>query len=210
MGCDIHPHWEVYSKKNGWKFKDGVSCLGRDYTFFSLIADVRNGGVNNGYVQPFFDNRGIPDDGDEGLRKDFEDCCDYHSPSHFCLDEFDKVYREDMKGLEIIDSVKYDLLEYYKYKVKGIANNNWGRYYAMEEIKVEEFDKAIKDEPILTMLELNSIPDKYKNKIVSIVSSKKSYQEEFKQTYEELMKEAREKFKRKKLEDIRMVYWFDN
>lgn len=213
MGCDIHPVWEVQSaKSNKWMCKGGVQCLGRDYAFFSLIADVRNGSsIGNGYIQPFFAERGVPDDSVSEVRMEFENCCDYHSASHFYLDEFKNAFENEMNDLKITYSTKFTLLEYYKHK-KNIRTYNhayWMLDDKVKEVSVEEFENILKDDDVKCMLELNTIPEKHKYSITK-TSEYRPYKDEFMQTYKELMLEAKSKFKNKPLSKIRLVYWFDN
>jgi hypothetical protein len=213
MGCDIHPAWEVQTASGKWLCKGGVQCLGRDYMFFALIADVRNNDRENGYIEPMFAERGVPDDSPEGIRKEFEDCCDYHSPSHFYLDEFKNAFENDMKDLSITYSQKYDLLSYYK-KTKGTLDGYyrglpWQEENTYKETKIEDFNKVLKDDSIKCMLELNTMPPEYKKLFVK-TEQKTPYQDEFRQTYKELMKEAQDICKNKPLHKIRVVYWFDN
>jgi hypothetical protein len=215
MGCDIHPFWEVKTndKGKGWRWicKGGANCYGRDYSFFALIADVRNGGGNDGgYIQPFFAERGVPNDSQPSLIKEFEDCCDYHSPSYFTLDEFEEAWETEMKELSVEYSTSYDLLSYYKYK-RGILE---GYYYGVnsldkKEVPLSDFDNILKDEKIRCMLELNAVPPKYK-KLYAKSTRKVPYREEFKEKYEEVMSDAKKRFKNKTLDQIRLVYWFDN
>ena len=210
MGCDIHPTWEVYTKSGKWMPKGGVSCLSRDYNFFALIADVRNDG--SAHVHPFYCERGVPDDSKQSLIDEFEECCDYHSPSHFYLNEFKHDYENEMDKMVIDYSVKYSLLLYYK-KVKGTltgneANGLWN-INKYTEMPIRKFDELLNDESIKCMLELNTMPKEYKDKFARIVNEV-PYHEEFGQTYKEIMQEAKARFKSKKLEDIRITYWFDN
>lgn len=105
MGCDIH----MYAERNcgdywlcsGEVFKDKYfnpnqplhsynkiltdePYQGRNYTLFSLLADVRN----NYHIKPISKPRGLPDDVDEEIKKKSDEWdCDGHSHSYFTLEE---------------------------------------------------------------------------------------------------------------------------
>lgn len=106
MGCDIHTHIECrrnwvqnptwidadHYKRNEYfgldeceKEFDVIEVFGnRNYSLFSLLADVRN----YGNTVPISEPRGLPEDCNEHIVKDFEDWgCDAHSESYFTLKE---------------------------------------------------------------------------------------------------------------------------
>lgn len=112
MGCDIHPCIEVRSKRSGnwvlkesgrkyWRrrereglaYEDMVKVYspffraidGRNYTLFSVLADVRSYGEG---IIPLFANRGLPKDASKSTLRDIpENDSDYHSHTYFTLAE---------------------------------------------------------------------------------------------------------------------------
>ncbi len=117
MGCDSHPNIEVRNSAGKWKVvdsktrcydklnfeRDGKSAwdvwdkehntalnklLGsRNYTLFSVIADVRNGEG----IHPLFADRGLPEDVSQEVANDIPYDCDYHSHTYFTLRELMEV-----------------------------------------------------------------------------------------------------------------------
>ena len=216
MGCDIHPTWEVFTEKtHRWVNRGYIphAVMGRDYTFFSLIADVRNGSPSEsrGYVEPLFDNRDLPDDCTASVRREYErGQCDYHSQSWFLLSEFKEAYEGDMKDKFVEYHTLYNILSYYKYK-KGINDDYglWNVDNSMGEVILDRFDVALSHDSVKCMLELNAIPEHLKKSYVKLVR-RVPYTEEFKNNYDLLMTEAKVKFGNKALDKIRVVFWFDN
>lgn len=90
MGCDIHIY--VEQRVNGvWEQVSDDIDNGRNYDLFSILADVRNGrgfaGVDtgDGYV-PISEPKGMPEDVSKGLIENV--CWDYdHSHSYLSLRE---------------------------------------------------------------------------------------------------------------------------
>jgi hypothetical protein len=116
MGCDIHIHVEYNRSVNGnkrwvcgdyfhvnpYKGETGEPdfclvdfCGDRNYSRFSILADVRNYGSN-----PYIDDpRGLPDDVTyEVKRSSNEWGCDGHSHSYFTLKELID-YQENIEPL---------------------------------------------------------------------------------------------------------------
>lgn len=142
MGCDIHTHVETYSeskkqwingdlfKVNPYYIKDEVEdgekeftvvelCGDRNYGLFAILADVRNYGDTEYIDEP----RGIPDDCNEMIKKDFEDWgCDAHSASYFTLKELMDFYKEHpaIKHAGLISPSAAKALDEY-----GVTPNTW-------------------------------------------------------------------------------------
>jgi hypothetical protein len=117
MGCDIHfkceikkgGKWEIntdkvfpnpYYEKNSeyeWRkdeFQDSPDGS-RDYDWFSILADVRNGygfaGVSTGSgFDVIAEPRGVPEDATDEWKEKVESWgCDMHSQSYLALEDFD-------------------------------------------------------------------------------------------------------------------------
>jgi hypothetical protein len=102
MGCDIHLVAEKKLKNGKWEIiKDKwLTEVNRDYTLFSILADVRNKPKeDNGYVKPISKPRGLPEDSptksfvrdsntnfeDEHMWDSYWDPDDTHSHSYHTL-----------------------------------------------------------------------------------------------------------------------------
>lgn len=117
MGCDIHikceikrkDKWEVNSDKvfpNPW-YKEGsddewnkdkfqeIPDDGRNYDWFAILADVRNGrgfaGISTGSgFDVIAEPKGVPEDATDEWKKEVERWdCDMHSHSYLTLEDFD-------------------------------------------------------------------------------------------------------------------------
>jgi len=124
MGCDAHPHIEVY-KDGEWELVDEkrhyydeipldengrsdygklmsmqprymVVLGGRNYTMFSVLADVRN----DGSIVPLFAGRDVPDDISEGAWRIIEDDGDLHSHTYFTVKDLMDVDWDSIGGRE--------------------------------------------------------------------------------------------------------------
>lgn len=104
MGCDIHAYAErkvdgewrqIRESFPGYSEDRNTSdrvYTNRNYEFFALLADVRNGNV----IEPIAEPRGVPPDASAGyleIVKDWED--DGHSHSYFTLGELKKARVEN-------------------------------------------------------------------------------------------------------------------
>ncbi|MGE3483504.1 MAG: hypothetical protein AB7L09_02110 [Nitrospira sp.] len=103
MGCDSHPHIEVYVDGH-WRLADEkyryyeagarqriphyLEVLGdRSYVMFAVLADVRN----RGSITPLFAGRGIPDDVSTEIGQIMEEDEDLHSHTFFTLKELQDI-----------------------------------------------------------------------------------------------------------------------
>lgn len=168
MGCDIHTHVEYLRTVNGNKewidgnfYKrnpyfekgkdDGEQELeivhpysDRNYTLFSILADVRNYGNNKPICEP----KGLPIDCCKEIREESERWgCDGHSHSWFTLEElynaqskFQKVKHRGMISPQAQENLK-----------KGITPDEWCQgtnqadwKFAEWEENVDILDKLIK------------------------------------------------------------------
>lgn len=140
MGCDIHIHTEIlrnvhgtetwvngdfykinpdYSHSEGEEKYDKVSVFrGRDYRFFSILADVRSDG-NNPYISK---PKGLPNDVTVNVKEAAEFWgLDGHSHSYLNLDEL-KCYIEKYPTVEcegLISQDQADKLD------QGVSPNSW-------------------------------------------------------------------------------------
>lgn len=95
---------------------------GRNYSLFSLLADVRNGirsrfynePATGRYIKPISDPRGLPDDVSPEVLEADEFCeCDGHSRSYFTLKELqDYKPKDKIKYRNLVTKAEYE--EYLK------------------------------------------------------------------------------------------------
>lgn len=106
MGTDIHFFVEQRNENGRWQAasSEGVDRVGRNYTLFGLLADVRNGrgfaGCDIGdRVEPLFANRGIPNDLSPEVLAEHDSWGGYdiHSHTWASLQELENVAWDEIK-----------------------------------------------------------------------------------------------------------------
>jgi len=149
MGCDIHikcevkrkDKWELNTDKvfpNPW-YKEGsedkwnkdefqdIPDDGRNYDWFAILADVRNGrgfaGVSTGSgFDVIAEPRGVPEDATEEWKEEVKSWdCDMHSQSYLTLEDFDNFDWNQF-------TMKYGVISLGQYeKLRGTTNcpNSW-------------------------------------------------------------------------------------
>jgi len=90
MVCDIHVHAEI--KIDGkWEYYNQID-IGRDYTLFARMANVRNSCRT---VEPISNPRGLPEDASVTTKLESDSwCSDGHSHSWISLDEIILLEKE--------------------------------------------------------------------------------------------------------------------
>lgn len=207
MGCDIHMHLEVRPPAQegtnavaGWRklshevektigdykyTEDDYVISNRNYTLFSLLADVRN----NGDIEPLCQPRGLPRDISIDVKNDAEDWDgDGHSHSYFTIAELKdrlKTYKETRHS-GLVDKTQF--MEYIK---KGRPSMYW-QGSSNPTVPQSEMMEAVKNKKDIEA----------DTKVEWTESIKDSCGELFEkiETWEELGNP----------EDVRIVFWFDN
>ena len=197
MGCDIHIYlekknnngkWESldYYKKSSYS-KSGFEVIpiydSRNYSLFSVLADVRNYGDNEPICKP----KGIPNDCYEDIDKEYKEWgWDAHSASYFTLKEL-----KDYKATHNITKFRGMISqEQIKDLENGVKPNNWCQRTNMEGYEFREWTEEY--------CELDPIIEKIEQRICDECWIWYKTEEE------------KEKKLRKYENDVRIVFWFDN
>jgi hypothetical protein len=223
MGCDIHVHYEI-RKSNQWEhlnwkeryiighYDDG--CLkydydhmfndtlyvGRNYSLFSILANVRNGcgfaGVptSRGFT-PIDMPRGLPFDVTAETR---EDClvwgCDGHSHSWLGLQEI-LDYDWDNQIVTVCGVVTPE--EYKVFKETGKPHSWCGGAGGREVVMVSQ-------EEMEQVIESGGLPDRF---YYTRVEWNETYREAVGKRWFKTLGALKELAEPR---DIRLVFWFDN
>lgn len=208
MGCDIHLYTEKkiedinkniwwwcvdHWKLNDWKLFDKdeseyyqISIYnGRNYDLFAALADVRN----SGYITPIDQPRGLPDDVSEVVKKE-ADSWDVDGHSHSWLTakelfDYQKKYSTtEQSGMISLKQAK-ELDE------NGIVPSSWCQYTTNKNYTYRSWVRQ--ESPVDGLVE----------------AVKKKIKEEF-HIYDFEPEEKQEKKIMEHLEEIRIVFFFDN
>lgn len=196
MGCDIHIYLEKQNRNNKWCSFDYYKKSNyskefvvipiyddRNYTLFSILANVRNSGGN----KPISEPKGLPDDCCKEILLEYQEWQDdAHSCSYLTLKELKDYKKENSKTRfsGLLSPKQQNDLD------NGILPNSWCQGTNMEGYKRREWeDNMIELDPIINKIEERLIDEHciyYKS-------------DEDKQNK---LKEYEEK--------VRIVFWFDN
>lgn len=218
MGCDIHMLAEMKSKKSGkWKKMGRVfkSCYGdgeltdepydgRNYGLFAILADVRNGvgfaGVKTGSgYEPIDSPRGVPEDASNEYRELVEKWgFDGHSHSYFILEEL-LAYDWFHKKTKRIALVKPE--EYKVFKKKGKPESCCAGASGMNVriISNAEMEKRLKENDFDKGLSY-----------YTQVSWTATYADTAEWFLEKTIPVLQKKSKEPDVDDVRIVFFFDN
>lgn len=225
MGCDIHMNYEVKQPDGSWefydweqkyetgKYDDGSAMLnykemfkdplyvGRNYDLFAVLADVRNGTGFAGIVtgerkQPISAPRGLPEDvsGEVKCASD-EWGVDGHSHSWLTLAEaagYD--YEQSTENFGVVNESEFRIFE-----EKGKPESWCGDIGGCCVLVVSN------DE--MRRLVSGAIPRKDGINYYTRVSWKESYRDMIGKWWFKTLDTLREQFG---LDNVRLVFWFDN
>ena len=223
MGCDIHMYaeklvdgkWEqlkgfvstYFDPKSDYfskeEFKNSEHPYeGRNYTLFSVLADVRNGsgfgGCDTGdMICPISTPKGVPQDSCKEIKKESDDWdCDGHSHSFFTVSE---LLQYDWGKL--IKKRGYVHLEEYKEFKKNGQPESWCGGVSGGNIEV------VSNEEIESIIEQGSSDSKsYYTKIEWSVMLKEYCSTFIDKTIPLLVERCADN----KIDEVRIVFWFDN
>ena len=197
MGSDIYMYLEKKNNKGVWKSLDyykksdyyecGFEVVpiydGRNYSLFSILANVRNYGNN----EPICEPKGIPNDCCEDIMKEYEKWgCDAYSASYFTLKEL-KEYKSTRKFTKFRGMISQEQI---KQLENGIKPNSWCQGTNMEGYEFREWTEEYCElDPIIESMEKRICDECW--------------------IWYETEEEKQEKLKKYE-DDVRIVFWFDN
>ncbi len=223
MGCDIHCYTEKKNPKtNEWekitgfvadyyvegdeyfgtdRFKKADSPLdARNYAMFSVLADVLNGygvaGIDTGdAIKPISEPKGLPSDVCDEIKAESDDWgVDGHSHSYLTPQEIARYN----KGHERIIRGVVDAREYQEYLDEGQPSTWCG---GVSGPNIEYTDS--------TQILHKQKQDGDKTYYCQIQWSKPIY-EGCKWLFDECLEQLKGRCESKDLDDVRIVFWFDN
>lgn len=216
MGCDIHLYVEV--NKNGfWLSADSDDYFyhDRNYTLFSILADVRNS--RNPELKSISEPRGIPSDCSPEVKSIIKRWdCDGHSHSHFTAAElmaFDWTQKHPFKGFvngpEFLD---WQRTKRWQYPESWLGICPPGR----QELTSEEMDKRCEEiskecsEPGVSYPDRNKFDAAVKAQLGDTYCVIKWEMPYFDMAKDFLGKTLPKLWRLGKPEDVRIVFFFDN
>lgn len=213
MGCDIHLFVEK-KENNIWKKVYGDFCDDRDYDLFSILADVRNGSgfagcdTGTGFI-PISKPKGLPKDVSKEIQEEYDDWdIDGHSHSWHTLKdllEYDWTQITEKHGM--LDAKEYkEWLRWKKGEGKGPSSYcslvSGPSIHIISEKEME--DRIVnyqKEHENNTELSLDFFY------LYCNIKWKEPYYRAAKDFWSETIPRL---LRLGKLEDVRIVFWFDN
>lgn len=229
MGCDIHAFIEIYDQEEKEWGCHSSPGIWRNYSLFSVLADVRNGygfaACDTGdRMNPIDDPRGLPDDVSMVINDDYESWgCDAHSASYLSLRELLDYDWDQMS----VERGIVSLGEYLAMKIEGrITPRSYCGGTNQNVISLEQFQKNVDHliEPIKKLVGYNVLktPEEKHEYIINAIRRILEVREQAKNClmqWEESYRDLCEDFLENVVvgmeglgdpDDVRLVFWFDN
>ncbi len=233
IGCDIHCFVEKRQADGSWEqifgfvsdyydadndyfkgesFSNAVAPIdSRSYTVFAVLADVRNGhgfaGCDTGNaVEPIAHPKGLPDDCCDAIRKDSDEWdCDGHSHSFLTVAEMEAYNADVLKTVRGIVHVS----EYLKCRESGEEPHAWCGMISgpgIEIVTQEAIDKISIEEVKHWCAEFPDLAEKHHVKMEWTVPLKEHCGKLFTDSLDQL----KARCDSPEMDDVRIVFWFDN